>query len=53
MKPFKILENENFNLAEYDDALVRQLVDTVKVLSDSKILITFKGGLEMEQALQP
>ncbi len=47
----KILENENFNLAGYNDALVRQLVDTVKVLSDSKILITFKGGLEMEQTL--
>lgn len=48
---FKILQNENFNLAEYNKALVRQLVDSVKVISDSKILITFKGGLEMEQAL--
>jgi len=48
---FKILENENFNLTKYDDALVRQLVDSVKVLPDSKIRITFKGGLEMEQAL--
>ena len=49
----KNLDNADFSLTEYDDALVRQLVDTVKVLSDRKILITFKGGFEMEQTLHP
>ncbi|KJR96914.1 MAG: hypothetical protein VR68_13565 [Peptococcaceae bacterium BRH_c4a] len=58
---FRILEIENFNLTEYDDAMIRQFVDSVKVLSDSKIRITFKGGFEMDpkhltahkQTLQP
>ena len=46
---FEILEQANFNLNEYDEALVKQLISKVTVVSEEKIQITFKGGLEVEQ----
>ena len=49
---FDILENEKFNFTEYDDAMVRSLIDSIKVLTEDQILVTFKGGFEMEQKLQ-
>lgn len=48
---FEILEQTNFNLNEYDEALVKQLIAKVTVVSAEKIQITFKGGFEVEQAL--
>ena len=38
-------------LTEYNDRLVYQLVAAVKVVSSKKIQITFKNGLEMDQAM--
>ncbi|NPV89866.1 MAG: recombinase family protein [Firmicutes bacterium] len=49
---FKILDNEDFFLTEYDDILVRQLIENVKVISETKIQVTFKGGFEIEQELR-
>lgn len=48
---FEILEQANFNLNEYDEALVKQLISKVTVVSAEKIQITFKGGFEVEQAI--
>ncbi len=48
---FEILEQADFNLEEYDEPLVKQLINKVTVLSAEKIKITFKGGLEIEQEL--
>lgn len=48
---FEILEQANFNLNEYDEALVKQLIAKVTVVSAEKIQIAFKGGFEVEQAL--
>lgn len=48
---FEILERANFNLNEYDEALVKQLIAKVTIVSSEKIQITFKGGFEAEQAL--
>ena len=36
-------------LTEWDESVIRQLVDTVKVLSKEKILITLQGGIQVEQ----
>ena len=36
---------------EWDETLIRQLVDTVKVISANKILIYLRGGIEIEQEL--
>ena len=48
----QILENENLNLIEYDDILVRQLIENVTVLDEDKIRIEFKGGFQVEQMLE-
>ncbi|MCI2105294.1 MAG: recombinase family protein [Intestinimonas sp.] len=48
---FEILEKANFSLDEYDEALVKQLISKVTVVSEEKIQITFKGGLGVEQRL--
>lgn len=38
-------------ITEYDDKNVRQLIDTIKVVGDSQLLIIFKGGFELEQTM--
>lgn len=48
---FEILEKANFSLDEYDEALVKQLISKVTVVSAEKIQIAFKGGLEVEQTI--
>lgn len=30
---------------------MRQLIDTIKVVNEDKLLIIFKGGIQMEQPL--
>ena len=42
------LENEDFTLTEYDDAVVRQLIEKVTVNGRDVITITFKGGFEVK-----
>lgn len=49
---FEILEQSNFNLNEYDEALVKLLIVKVTVVSVEKIPITFKGRFQVEQALR-
>ena len=36
-------------LTEWDEGTIRQLVDTVKIISKEKILVTLQGGIEIEQ----
>jgi hypothetical protein len=45
----EMLETESFCLDEYDDYLVRQFVDTIRVMDSGKLLITFKGGETTER----
>ena len=45
------LENEDFTLTEYDDAVVRQLIDKVTVNGKDIITITFKGGFEVRKEI--
>ncbi len=40
------LSKNNISLEDYDDILVRKLIDSVIVQSDNTIKIYFKGGLE-------
>ena len=37
---------------EWDESLIRQLVDTVKVLSKDRIKVYLRGGMEIEQELE-
>jgi hypothetical protein len=48
----KFLGDMNCAMTEFDNDLVRRLIQSVKVLSKEKIIITFKSDLEMEQAVE-
>ena len=45
----EILENENFSFTEYDDLIVRRIVECIRVMSDKTIVIILKGGFEITE----
>ena len=45
------LENASPHITEWDESAVRQLVETVKVLSKDEIAVTLKGGIEICQKI--
>ncbi len=47
------LENEPEQSEAYDDILVRQLIDTIKVVGENKLEIVFRSGLTYEQDICP
>lgn len=49
----ELLENEPEQSDTYNDTLVRQLIDTVKVMGEDRLEIIFKGGLKYEQSIIP
>ena len=40
-------------ITEWDESLIRQLVDTVKVVSAEKIIVYLQGGTQVEQNMVP
>ena len=46
-----VLQDASAALTEWDESTVRQLVDTVKVLSQDRIRVCLRGGIEIEQQL--
>ena len=44
-----VLAQEPVELTQWDESLIRQLVDTVKVISAEKIVVCLRGGMEIEQ----
>ena len=49
---FTILEGLENHPMEYDDRMVRQVLECVVVESKDKIKVIFKGGVEIEHAIQ-
>lgn len=45
------LQKAPFEISEYSDNVVRQMIDTIRVIDDNRLLITFKGGYEVWQPL--
>ena len=45
------IDNSSFELQQYDDVLVRKVVECVKILSKEEISVTFKGGYEIKSEL--
>ena len=45
------LEQENFTLTEYDDIVVRQMVEKISVIDKQTIRVRFIGGMEITQSL--
>jgi len=46
-----ILNTASPEITEWDESMIRQLVDTVKVLSAERIRVYLRGGMEIEQEL--
>ena len=45
-------EADAINITEWDESVIRQMVETVKVLSKNEIIVTLKGGAEINQRLE-
>ena len=45
----ELLSEGTAELTEWDESVIRQLVETVKVISKEKILVTLQGGIQIEQ----
>ena len=46
------MEQASAEITEWDESLIRQLVDTVKVLSADRISVYLHGGIEIEQEME-
>ncbi len=44
----ELLKKEDLNFTQYDDILVRRLVECIRVMASNKIIIIFKGGAQVE-----
>lgn len=47
-----ILSAGSPEITAWDESMIRQLVDTVKVLSANKIRVYLRGGMEIEQTVE-
>jgi len=45
------IDNSSFELHQYDDILVRKVIECVKILNKGEISVTFKGGYEIKSEL--
>ena len=45
------MEHGKAEKVEWDETLIRQLVDTVKVMSADRITVFLRGGIEIEQEI--
>ena len=45
------MEHGQAEKLEWDETLIRQLVDTVEVLSADRIRVCLRGGMEIEQSI--
>ena len=46
------IENCRFQLGAFDDVLIRKLIECVKVISKTEIIIIFKGGYEVKAEVE-
>ena len=51
MDAAQTLENASPYITEWDESAVRQLVETVKILSKDEVAVTLKGGIEIQQKI--
>lgn len=48
----RFLEDNNYTMEEYDDDLARQLIENIRIISEDKMIIKFKSGIEIEQRME-
>lgn len=47
-----MLDRDALDITEWDESVIRQMVETVKVMSKDEIIVTLKGGAEINQRLE-
>lgn len=51
-KIIDMIEHEKFELETFDNVLIRKLIECVKVMSKTEILVIFKGGYEVRTEIE-
>ena len=51
-KIIDMIDHENFELETFHNVLIRKLIECVKVLSKTEILVIFKGGYEVKAEIE-
>ena len=51
-KIMDMIEHEKFELETFDNVLIRKLIECVKVLNKSEILVIFEGGYEVKTEIE-
>ena len=51
-KIMDMIEHEKFELETFDNVLIRKLIECIKVLSKTEILVIFKGGYEVRTEIE-
>ena len=52
INPFELLfQNLTYEVREFDDDLVRRLLQTIRVINEDTLEIQFKSGIVMKQRL--
>ena len=52
MDAAELLDRDALNITEWDESVIRQMIETVKVVSKSEIIVTLKGGAEINQKME-
>lgn len=47
-----MIEHEKFEIEVFDNVIIRKLINCIKVLSKTEILIIFKGGIEVKAIIE-
>ena len=48
----QMIEQEKFELETFDNVLIRKLIECIKVLSKTEILVIFKGGYAVKAEIE-
>ena len=51
-KIMDMIEHEKFELETFDNVLIRKLIECIKVLSKTEILVIFKGGYDVRTEIE-
>lgn len=47
----EFMENSSAEITEWEESMIRQLVDWVKIISAEEILVCLHGGIEIKQKM--
>ena len=45
----QLFDSENVSFEEFDDVIIRRLVECIRVMPKDRVILTTKGGLQIER----